>query len=176
MFRNPWGDKSATADPDDGPPTGDPSLAPKSTLGPIIPNPVTEAKAKLQKVDIIQYYLHVTCTKSNIIATICNEKHEPVQNGSWSGGSVGFKNKNESGYEAGYQCCIRAFKRMKELLEQLPAIRFEMRLSGAGQARDAFTRSIMTTEGDHVRDFINCVTDTTGIQIGGCRGKKARRL
>jgi small subunit ribosomal protein S11 len=171
-------DADVDASANDGPPTGDPTLfarAPPSGLR----NPVTRASATFgddSATNIIQHFLHVRVTRNNIIVTLCNEQHRPVRRGWWSGGSVGFKGKAEAGYEAGYQCTVRAFARMKEILDERPATRFEIMLSGSGPGRESVLRSLLTSEGADVRDAINRVTDTTPIKIGGCRAKKARRM
>ncbi|KAF8268276.1 hypothetical protein EI94DRAFT_1728186 [Lactarius quietus] len=98
-----------------------------------------------------------------------DERGLPIKNGCWSGGSCGFKG-------AGYQCAVRAFARVKTLAQEVPGARFEFRFRGFGQGRDAVFKALMTSEGDEVRPFVNCVTDNTPIKIGGTRAKKTRRL
>jgi small subunit ribosomal protein S11 len=101
----------------------------------------------------------------------------PIKAGCWSGGSCGFKGVNRSGYEAGYQCAVRAFARVKQLaLEGGEGARFEVLLKGFGQGREAVVKALMTSEGDDVRPFVTRVTDNTPIKIGGTRAKKMRRL
>ncbi|KAH9007036.1 mitochondrial ribosomal protein subunit S18 [Lactarius hatsudake] len=115
-------------------------------------------------VEVLNYQIHVACTPNN------------THNGCWSGGSCGFKGVNRSGYEAGYQCAVRAFARVKELAREVPGARFEFLFKGFGQGRDAVFKALMTSEGDDVRPFVNRVTDNTPIKIGGTRARKTRRL
>jgi small subunit ribosomal protein S11 len=105
-----------------------------------------------------------------------DERGQTLKNGCWTGGSCGFKGVNRSGYEAGYQCAVRAFTRVKELALEVPGARFEFRFSGFGKGREAVFKALMTSEGDDVRPFVNRVTDTTPIKIGGTRARKTRRL
>ncbi len=105
----------------------------------------------------------------------------PIKSGSWTGGSCGFKGVNRSGYEAGYQCAVRAFARIKQLARESAEMggggaRFEVLFKGFGQGREAVYKALMTSEGDDVRPFVTRVTDNTPIKIGGTRAKKTRRL
>lgn len=156
---------------DDGPPVASPQSFPKATS-----NPLRNARALTENVAAIQYHLHVTCTSNNTLITLTNEKGEPVPRGVWTGGSCGFKGMNRSGYEAGYQCAVRAFKRMEEVHAAIPGVRFEILLSKFGPGRDAVSKALMTSEGDNVRPLTSRMTDNTPIKIGGTRAKKARRL
>ena len=111
-----------------------------------------------------------------------------MKSGSWSGGSCGFKGVNRSGYEAGYQCAVRAFARAKQLAREMAEMggggntvagggaRFEVLFKGFGRGREAVYKALMTSEGDDVRPFVARVTDNTPIKIGGTRAKKTRRL
>ncbi|TFY53303.1 hypothetical protein EVG20_g10177, partial [Dentipellis fragilis] len=108
--------------------------------------------------------------------TLTDDVGSPVPRGKWTGGSCGFKGVNRSGYEAGYQCAVRAFKRLAELQVEVPAVRLEILFKGFGQGRDAVYKALMTSEGEGVRRVINRVTDATPIKIGGTRAKKMRRL
>lgn len=111
----------------------------------------------------------------------------PLKAGSWSGGSCGFKGVNRSGYEAGYQCAVRAFARVKQLAREssemggvggmsMGVARFEVLFKGFGRGREAVYKALMTSEGDDVRPYVTRVTDNTPIKIGGTRAKKTRRL
>ncbi|KAI0316978.1 hypothetical protein OF83DRAFT_1047383, partial [Amylostereum chailletii] len=157
---------------DDGPPTAPPTSFPKTSP---TRNPVTFSTNAKPEDNTVQHRLHVTCTRNNTLITLANEKGEPVPRGVWTGGSCGFKGVNRSGYEAGYQCVIRAFARMKEIGEQIPDARLEVVFKGAGHGRDATFKALMTSEGDAVRPLVNRVTDATPIKIGGTRAKKMRR-
>lgn len=158
---------------DDGPPRADPSFFP-------VRNPLTETKniqpSVTPEITIIQHHLNVACTPNNTKAVLTNEKGCILERGSWSGGSCGFKGVNRSGYEAGYQCAVRAFGRMEELVTQMPGVRFEILFKGFGQGRDAVYKALMTSEGEKIRPLINRITDNTPIKIGGTRARKMRRL
>jgi small subunit ribosomal protein S11 len=135
------------------------------------------------------YRIHVLCTPNNTHVVISDPHGHPLKAGSWTGGSCGFKGVNRSGYEAGYQCAVRAFARIKQIAEEeggafgagasavvVPRARFEVLFSGFGQGRDAVVKALMTSEGDEVRPYVVRVTDNTPIKIGGTRAKKTRRL
>jgi small subunit ribosomal protein S11 len=133
------------------------------------------------------YRIHVLCTPNNTHIVISDPHGHPLKAGSWTGGSCGFKGVNRSGYEAGYQCAVRAFARIKQLAQEegvafgagavsVLRARFEVLFSGFGQGRDAVFKALMTSEGDDVRPYIVRVTDNTPIKIGGTRAKKTRRL
>jgi small subunit ribosomal protein S11 len=135
------------------------------------------------------YRIHVLCTPNNTHIVISDPRGHPLKAGSWTGGSCGFKGVNRSGYEAGYQCAVRAFARIKQLAQEegvafgvgasavaVLRARFEVLFSGFGQGRDAVFKALMTSEGDDVRPYVVRVTDNTPIKIGGTRAKKTRRL
>ncbi|KAI0047316.1 translational machinery component [Auriscalpium vulgare] len=124
----------------------------------------------------LQYHVHVVCTSNNTHITLTDEIGRPIPEGTWSGGLVGFKGVNRSGYEAAYQCAIRAFARMTEVTLDKPGARFELLFKGFGQGRDAVYKALMTSEGELIRQFVNRVTDKTPIKIGGTRARKVRRL
>lgn len=134
------------------------------------------------------YRIHVACTPNNTHILISDPRGNPLKASRWTGGSCGFKGVNRSGYEAGYQCAVRAFARIKQLAEEegsssvgagvglVPRARFEVLFSGFGQGRDAVFKALMTSEGDEVRPYVVRVTDNTPIKIGGTRARKTRRL
>ena len=130
--------------------------------------------------------INVACTPNNTHIVITDPQGNPLKASNWSGGSCGFKGVNRSGYEAGYQCAVRAFARIKQLAEEeggggssigvVPRTRFEVLFKGFGQGRDAVFKALMTSEGDDVRPYVVRVTDKTPIKIGGTRARKTRRL
>ncbi|KAF8303105.1 hypothetical protein DL93DRAFT_2042406, partial [Clavulina sp. PMI_390] len=88
-----------------------------------------------------------------------------------SGGLVGFKKVQRSGYEAGYQCAVKAFAKLSELAKESP-IEVTMLFNGFGQGREAVTRALLSPDGEEVRPYFKRVTDRTPIPIGGVRPKK----
>jgi len=138
------------------------------------------------------YHMHVLCTPNNTHVLIRDAHGRPLKGASWSGGACGFKGVNRSGYEAGYQCAVRAFARVKQLVQEegggagvgvggmggmgVSRARLEVIFKGFGQGRDAVSKALMTSEGDDVRPYIVRVTDNTPIKIGGTRARKTRRL
>lgn len=94
----------------------------------------------------------------------------------FSGGSCGFKKFHRSGYEAGYQCAIRAFARILKEREEVPNMKLEVFFKGFGQGRDAAQKALLGVEGEDLRPVILKITDKTPLKIGGTRAPKARRL
>ena len=171
---------------DGGPPTSALYARPTNTNEPT-PNPLRHALSPLhtpsaltslsKHVSVLPYRIHVTSTPNNTHIVLTDERGRPLKDARWSGGACGFKGVNRSGYEAGYQCAVRAFARARKvLMEEVPGARFEVRFSGFGQGRDAVVKALMTSEGDEVRPFVLRVMDKTPIKIGGTRAKKTRRL
>src|SRR5712671_2582456 len=114
---------------------------------------------------------HVLCTPNNTHVLIRDAHGRPLKSASWSGGACGFKGVNRSGYEAGYQCAVRAFARVKQLVQEeggfggfggtgsgsgtgVSRARLEVIFKGFGQGRDAVSKALMTSEGDDVRPYI----------------------
>ena len=162
-----------TTTSDSGPPTS--TLYPTTNNNYNNNNPLRRDLLS-RHVELLNYHIHVTCTPNNTHIVMNDERGQPIKNGKWTGGSCGFKGVNRSGYEAGYQCAVRAFARVKELAREVPGARFEFLFSGFGQGREAVIKALMTSEGEDVRPFVNRVTDKTPIKIGGTRAKKTRRL
>jgi small subunit ribosomal protein S11 len=159
------------ADADDsGPPTSTLFPPPNNTNNPLRRDLLS------RHVELLNYHIHVACTPNNTHIVMSDERGQPIKNGNWTGGTCGFKGVNRSGYEAGYQCAVRAFARVKDLAREVPGARFEFLFCGFGQGREAVIKALMTSEGEDVRPFVNRVTDNTPIKIGGTRAKKTRRL
>ncbi|PVF96004.1 hypothetical protein CPB86DRAFT_710079 [Serendipita vermifera] len=55
-------------------------------------------------------------------------------------------------------------------------MRIRVVYTGFGVGRDAFNAAILSAEGSFVRGLIGQVQDKTPIKIGGCRGRKIRRI
>jgi small subunit ribosomal protein S11 len=125
--------------------------------------------------DKVEYHLHVQATNNNTITTFTNEKGNTVA--TTSGGQVGFKGVNRSGYEAGYQCAVRIFRKVEQTVaESDRPISITLVLKGFGKGREAFVNALTMSEGERVRGFVERVTDKTPIKIGGTRAKKVRRF
>ncbi|VDB83285.1 unnamed protein product [Peniophora sp. CBMAI 1063] len=141
----------ALADPfadQDLPPTADPTLYPKL----VDTNPMRTAEAAMAGTATIkQHYVHITTTQNNTLITLCDDRKTPIKDGVWSGGMVGFKGSRKGEFEAGYQCAVSAFKRMEELYERDPGVRFELLFSGGGKGRDAVVQALTLAEGEKVR-------------------------
>lgn len=125
---------------------------------------------------MVQHRLYVKSGPNNTQIVITNERGNPISKSGWSGGSVGFKGSKKGDYEAGYQCVVRAFKRLEDLQVKIPTLKVEILFKGFGDGRDAVYNALMTSEGEMVRPMVNRLTDQTPIKIGGTRAKKARRL
>lgn len=136
-------------------------------------NPVSPSQLSEFVVKKPQYRLYCKSTRNNTIVTLTQPTGHPL---AWfSGGSCGFKQSNRAGYEAGYQCAVRAFKKIQEITKATP-IEVHLFFKGFGQGRDALHRALLTSEGDGVRPLVSAITDRTAIKIGGTRAKKMRRL
>jgi small subunit ribosomal protein S11 len=170
---------------DDGPPTSVAFSRPNTST-----NTNNPLRLNLSQHSPTQdYHIHVSCTPNNTHIIMTDSTGHPIKSGGWSGGSCGFKGVNRSGYEAGYQCAVRAFARVKQLARESAMemgggaaglgggrARFEVLFKGFGRGREAVYKALMTSEGDDVRPFVTRVTDNTPIKIGGTRAKKTRRL
>jgi small subunit ribosomal protein S11 len=123
------------------------------------------------------FNLYVKSTRNNTIMSLVGK----VVNGQLgtfcnvSGGLVGFKKVQRSGYEAGYQCAVRMFAAIKAEAEKGP-IAVTLLFNGFGQGREATNRALMSPDGEAVRSHIVRVTDRTPIPMGGVRPKKKRTL
>lgn len=121
----------------------------------------------------VVYKLHVHSTRNNTITTLTTHDGKPT---AWySGGSCGFKKNNRASYEAGYQCAVRMFQKVKDIMGLTP-VKLELYFKGFGQGRDALFKALSTSEGDAIRPLLIRMTDRTPIKIGGTRAKKTRRL
>ncbi|WFD31463.1 hypothetical protein MSPP1_002499 [Malassezia sp. CBS 17886] len=118
--------------------------------------------------------LHVQSTRNNTIVTLTMPTGEPLA--SASGGSVGFKKANRSGYEAGYRAALRVFDQIAANRARWQMGSIEMLWNGFGQGREAVFRALLANEGEHVRTMVKVMTDKTPIKIGGVRPKKRRML
>lgn len=176
LVQDMWGRQDSIAPPLDSPP-----------MGPNKYNPMTATKQREPKKDIEEpqkpYHLHVYTSPNNCRVVFTYPSGKLIKNGWWTSGSCGFKGSNKSSYEAGYQCAVRAFKRIEEEINR-PNIRdggtspvtLALKFKGFGWGREAVQKAFMTSEGDKIRSSVVSVEDRTPIKIGGTRAKKARRL
>ncbi|KAJ7095157.1 hypothetical protein B0H15DRAFT_828296 [Mycena belliarum] len=120
--------------------------------------------------------LHCDSSRTNTKNTLTDPRGNVI---AWfSGGSCGFRKRNRSSYEAGYQCAVRMFEKIAEKAEKAEAqnpMNIDLFLKGFGQGRDALMKALMTAQGDEVRDRIVSITDRTPIKIGGTRARKMKR-
>ena len=157
-----------TATPDDGPPLPL-SRSPFSPSQQV--NPYARGKGLPESKE---FRLHTNFTRNNTIATFTDQRGNPIA--WWTGGSCGFKKVNRSGYEAGYQCTVRAFEKILDYREEVGPFSLEIIFKGFGQGREAMQRALLAAEGERIRPFVSRLTDKTPVKIGGTRAKKARRL
>ncbi|KAG6911628.1 hypothetical protein DXG01_007878 [Tephrocybe rancida] len=148
---------------DYGPPRGPPQSK----------NPLDQADLAKYREIKPRYSLYCQSTRNNTITTLMDEHFKPVA--AFSGGSVGFKKVNRSGYEAGYQCAVHMFKAIEASAQKKDFV-IDLYFKGFGQGRDAMHRALLTSEGESVRPLVGTITDRTPIKIGGTRAKKARRF
>ena len=124
------------------------------------------------------YNLLVTASRNNTILLFSDVLHNPVKRGWVSAGSCGFKHVQRSGYEAGYQCAVRMFRRIEEEKKTVGSMfRLNMAFRGFGFGREAVFRALMATEGDGIRLAVASFKDATPLRIGGgTKARKTRRL
>ncbi|KAG7097189.1 hypothetical protein E1B28_004561 [Marasmius oreades] len=147
-----------------GPPVGD--QYPKASPPPAITTATSYQRPR--------YRLHCHSTRNNTITTFTRPDGGTI---AWfSGGSCGFKRGTRSSYEAGYQCSVRVFERIKDVRAAVGPMHLDLYFKGFGQGREALQKALLTSEGDGIRQMVINVTDRTPIKIGGTRSKKARRL
>ena len=161
----------ATPAPYDGPPLP-PSKSPSSLPPPV--NPYSWEVQKKGSLDTNVHHLHVYSTRNNTITTFTTQEGNPIA--WWSGGSCGFKKNNRSSYEAGYQCTIRAFEKIRDYRNDVGPFSLEIIFKGFGQGREAMQKALLASEGEQIRPLVVRLTDHTPVKIGGTRAKKARRL
>ncbi|KAJ7047604.1 hypothetical protein C8F04DRAFT_916678, partial [Mycena alexandri] len=119
---------------------------------------------------------HCNSSRNNTISSFTDPDGNMI---AWfSGGSCGFRKRNRSSYEAGYQCAVRMFAKIEEMGRDMPQtspMRIDLFCKGFGQGREALFKALTTAQGDQVRSWIVSITDRTPIKIGGTRSKKLKR-
>ncbi|KIK95651.1 hypothetical protein PAXRUDRAFT_826809 [Paxillus rubicundulus Ve08.2h10] len=146
-----------------------------------IQNPVTPSQSSTHNTKDFspvppKYRFFASYSRNNTKVFLYRPDGRLVPQGWWTGGSCGFKGANRKGYEAGYQCAIRAFKRLEELIEEKGRISLSVHFAGFGKGRSAVESVFLTSEGEKIRPLVVEVEDRTKIKIGGTRSKKARRV
>lgn len=134
---------------------------------------VAPAEAPTPRERLGPHRLHVQATRNNTIVTFTMPTGEPLSRA--SGGSVGFRKSQRSGYEAGYRAAVRVFKDVQAHKKQWNVRTVEMLWNGFGQGREAVFRALQANEGETVRGMVRSMTDKTPLKIGGVRPKKRRR-
>ncbi|KAG9317651.1 mitochondrial ribosomal protein subunit S18 [Chiua virens] len=114
--------------------------------------------------------------RNNTKVYVCGPDGKLLPQGWWSGGSCGFNGANRKSHEAGYQCAVRAFRRLEEEIKDKGLLALSLHFSGFGKGRYAVEGVFLTSEGDRIRPLVVEVEDRTKIKIGGTRSKKKRRV
>ncbi|KAJ6510041.1 mitochondrial ribosomal protein subunit S18 [Mycena vitilis] len=139
--------------------------------------PVLDTDHKVHKA-IPAHRLHCHSTKTNTINTFTDPDGNVL---AWfSGGSCGFRKRNRSSYEAGYQCAVRMFEKIEAMAAEQqdpekPPWKVDLFCKGFGQGREALFKALMTAQGDGLRNRVSSLTDRSPIRIGGTRSKKQKR-
>lgn len=121
------------------------------------------------------FRFHCHSTRTNTINTFADPDGNVL---AWfSGGSCGFKKRNRSTYEAGYQCAVRMFAVIAERAKSQDPVPLNIDLfcKGYGQGREALFKALMTAQGEDVRNRVVSITDRTPLKIGGTRARKMKR-
>jgi len=122
-----------------------------------------------------KYHVHGIFSRNNTKVYLCGPDGKLLQEG-WSGGSCGFKGANRKSHEAGYQCAVRAVRRLEQVVKDQGRIAVALHFCGFGRGRYAVEGVFLTSEGDRIRPLVVEVEDRTRIKIGGTRSKKKRRV
>ncbi|KAH0840113.1 mitochondrial ribosomal protein subunit S18 [Lanmaoa asiatica] len=145
-----------------------------------VPNPLTRSKLSAQISKTVsplpKYHFHGLFSRNNTKVYLCGPDGKLLSQGWWSGGSCGFKGANRKSHEAGYQCAVRAFRRLEEVVKDKGRISLALHFAGFGKGRFAVEGVFLTSEGDRIRPLVVDVEDRTRIKIGGTRSKKKRRV
>ncbi|KAJ2617032.1 DEAH-box ATP-dependent RNA helicase prp43 [Coemansia sp. RSA 1365] len=112
--------------------------------------------------------LHVHASSNNTIVSLTDANGRVFFNS--SGGQVGFRKAQRSGFEAAYQATASIANKARDKDIRIRSL--EIRLRGFGTGRDAAFKAVTTLTSWP----ISTVTDVTPIPFNGCRPKKARRL
>ncbi|KAH7888003.1 hypothetical protein F5I97DRAFT_936252 [Phlebopus sp. FC_14] len=147
---------------------------------PVSQNPLSVSRVSASKdfrpPEPPRYLFHGRFTKNNTQVSVARPDGKLIENGWWSGGSIGARNANRKTHEAAYQCAVHAFRRIEELVQEVGPIRLAVRFAGFSRGRSAIEQVFMTSEGDKIRPWVVEIEDRTPIKIGGTRSKKPRRL
>ena len=147
-----------------------PPVGPATAYPP--PNPTNPVRKAAAPEELKHYGLYVKATRNNTITTVTDPLGGKLK--TYSGGICGFKGHRRSGFEAGYQCAVRAIEYLQNLKSS--NTRVNLYLNGFGQGREAIHKALIASDGAEVRRMISSVTDITPMKIGGTRAKKRRRL
>lgn len=131
------------------------------------------------------YKLHVFATRNNTILTLSTtpgassdpSPQDPHHAVTWeSAGSAGYKGASRGTYDAAVEVSLRMFKKIRELVQPTigsggqrkkvtwaPPTDLEIVWKGFGQGRDAVFRTLMSGEGDGVRNLVKRVTDAVRL-------------
>lgn len=131
-------------------------------------NPVTRASSASA------HKMHVRASRNNTIITLTAPDGNILA--SSSGGSVGFKHTQRSGYEAGYRAAFAVFDKITKFRDAWQIKHLEIFWNGFGQGREAVFRAILSDNGRSTKELVSKMSDTTPIKIGGVRPKKRRML
>lgn len=126
----------------------------------------------VREIEAKRYHLHIHATRNNTKLTLTNHLHNPVIQS--SGGSVGFKKSQRSGYEAGYRAMTSLLEKMNK--KGLRPNSLDMTFYGFGQGREAVVSALGAPEWTRIREALTTISDGTKLQFGGCRPPKQRRL
>ncbi|KAJ7086651.1 hypothetical protein C8R44DRAFT_33668 [Mycena epipterygia] len=142
--------------------------------GPTDPFPHDYANPFATKERAPPFRFHCHSTRNNTINTFADPDGNVL---AWfSGGSCGFKKRNRSTYEAGYQCAVRMFAAIEERAKsQESSLTIDLFCKGYGQGREALFKALATAQGEDVRKRVVSLTDRTPLKIGGTRARKMKR-
>src|ERR1700753_4226380 len=129
-------------------------------------SPTTTTKKKKSKRSVAVGQLHVQATFNNTIVTLTDANGGALA--ASSAGACGFRGSKKG---TAYAAQVAAEKAAAQAKQTYGLAKVNAFIKGVGLGRDAAVRA-MQTAGIQVES----ITDVTGVQHGGVRPKKARRV
>lgn len=126
----------------------------------------TAAKKKKGKRSVPHGQVHINATFNNTIVSITDTKGGLLT--ASSAGACGFRGSKKG---TAYAAQIAAEKAIVAAKQQHSFAKADVFIKGIGQGRDAAVRALAANE-----VAVDSIADVTGLQHGGTRPKKARRV
>lgn len=126
----------------------------------------TTTTRKKQRRAVPSGQLHVQATFNNTIVTVTDRKGDVLT--ASSAGACGFRGSKKGTAYAAQVASEKAVTAAKQL-HSLASV--DVFIKGVGMGRDAAVRAL-----SNLGVSVDSIRDVTGVQHGGCRPRKARRV